>query len=57
MASVFKPKGRPKYVILYVDENGRRRKKTGCTDKAESERIANDLENQKVLRRAGLIGP
>ncbi len=34
MASVFKPKGSTKYMILYFDENGRRRKKAGTTDKA-----------------------
>ena len=42
MASVFKPKGSSKYVIFYFDENGSRRKKTGATDKAVTERIAND---------------
>ena len=36
MATVFKPAGRAKYVILYIDENGRRRKTTGATDKAVS---------------------
>src|SRR5208337_1651604 len=39
VASVFKPQGSRKYRIQYFDENGRRRKATGCTDKAESERI------------------
>ena len=29
MASVFKPRGKSKYVIFYTDETGRRRKKTG----------------------------
>jgi hypothetical protein len=55
MASVFKPAGSRKYVIMWRDENGKRHKQTGCTDKAESERIGNDTENQKALRRAGLI--
>jgi hypothetical protein len=55
MASVFKPSGSRKYVIMWRDENGKRHKKTGCTDKAESLRIGNDLENQKALRRAGLV--
>ena len=57
MASVFRPKGAKKYVIFYVDENGRRRKKTGATDKAVTQRIARDLENRAVLRREGLIDP
>src|SRR5262245_36827428 len=55
MASIFKPKGKTKYVILYHDENGRRRKKIGATDKAVTLRIARDLENRVALRREGLI--
>src|SRR5690242_12990253 len=55
MASVFKPAGSRKYVIMWRDENGKRHKRTGCTDKAESLRIGNELENQKALRRAGLV--
>jgi integrase len=57
MASVFKPKGSKKYVILYHDENGDRRKKTGATDKAVTERLARDIENRVLLRREGLIDP
>jgi integrase len=55
MASVFKPSGSKKYVIMWRDENGKRHKRIGCTDKAESERIGNHLENQKALRRDGLF--
>ena len=55
MASIFKPKGKAKYVIMYVDATGRRRKKVGATDKAVTQRIANDLENRVALRREGLI--
>jgi integrase len=57
MASVFKPKGKSKYVIFYTDENGRRRKKIGATDKAVSERIARDTENRVALRREGVVDP
>jgi hypothetical protein len=57
MASVFKPKGSKKYVILYHDENGERKKKTGATDKAVTERIARDLENRVLLRREGVVDP
>lgn len=57
MASVFRPAGKSKYRIEYTDENGRRRKATGATDKAVSERIANKLEADVALRRAGLIDP
>ena len=55
MASVFKPAGASKYVISYTDENGRRRKKAGATDKAVSERIGRDIENRIALRREGVI--
>jgi hypothetical protein len=32
MVRVFKPKGSSKYIILYFDENGNRRKKVGTTE-------------------------
>jgi integrase len=57
MASIFKPKGKSKYVILYFDEQGRRRKHVGATDKAVTERFARKLENDVLLRREGLIDP
>jgi integrase len=57
VASVFKPAGKSKYSIEYTDENGRRRKATGTTDKAVSERITNDLENKVALRKAGIVDP
>src|SRR5262249_55301102 len=57
MASVFKPAGSKKYVILYTDESGRRRKKSGTADKAVTQRIARELENRAALRREGLIDP
>ncbi len=55
MASIVKPKGKSKYVSFYFDENGRRRKKTGATDKAVTQRIARGLENRVALRREGII--
>jgi integrase len=57
MATVFKPKGRTRYVIQYFDENGVRRKKTGAADKAVTQRIARDIENRVALRREGVIDP
>ena len=55
MASVFKPKGAKKYVIQYTDDQGRRRKQVGATDKGVTQRIARDLENKVALRREGLV--
>ncbi len=57
MASIFKPAGKSKYVILYHDKNGKRRKKTGATDKQVTERIARDLENRIILLKEGTIDP
>ena len=57
MASIFKPRGKSKYVILYHDKNGHRRKKTGATDKQVTERIARDLENRIILLKEGTIDP
>jgi integrase len=57
VASVFKSPGAKKWTILYFDENGVRRKKTGAPDKAVTERIAADIENRVALRRDGLIDP
>jgi len=55
MASIFKPNGKTKYVILYHDETGRRRKKTGAADKQTTERIARNLENRVALLKEGVI--
>jgi integrase len=55
MASIFKSKGAKRYTILYFDENGDRRKRTGYTDKAETQRLANKLEDEARQRRDGLI--
>jgi integrase len=57
MASIFKPANKSKYVIIYTDDNGRRRKKVGTADKIVTERIARDLENRVALRREGLVDP
>ena len=57
MASIFKPRGKDKFVIVYTDESGQRRKQVGTTDKAVTERIAADLEGKVALRIAGLIDP
>lgn len=57
MASIFKPAGKSKYVIFYHDEDGKRHKKTGATDKQVTERIARDIENRMALLREGIIDP
>ncbi len=57
MASIFKPAGKSKYVIFYHDEDGKRHKKTGATDKQVTERIARDIENRTALLREGIIDP
>src|SRR5690348_4121616 len=62
MASVFKRtrdrrrKGSTWY-IAYVDENGVRRTKRGCPDRAATEAMARKLESEAELRRRGVIDP
>ncbi len=57
MASVFKQKDTGKYVIVYRDETGRRRKKIGTKDRAVTERIARHLENKVAMRKDGVLDP
>src|SRR5690242_13719800 len=57
MASIYKKPGAAKYTISYFDENGDRRTKIGTRDKAVTQRLANELENQVALRKAGLVDP
>jgi hypothetical protein len=57
MASVFKPKGSDKYVIVYRDSNRKRRWKVGTRDKAVTQRIANALVEKVALRKDGLVDP
>jgi integrase len=56
VASVFKPKGSDRYVIVWHDGT-KRRKKIGTKDKSVTQRIANDLENKVALRAAGIVDP
>jgi integrase len=57
VASIYRPNGRRNWIIEWVDENGRRRRKSGTSDRAVAQRIARDLENRKALRREGLVDP
>jgi hypothetical protein len=44
-------------VIVFRDETGRRRKKTGTRDKGVAERIARHFENRVALRKEGIVDP
>jgi integrase len=55
MASVFKIDGAKRYTIVWTDENGRRRKKAGYTDRRESERLGEKLEEEARKVKAGLV--
>jgi len=57
MASVFKRKGKGKWLISYKDGDGKPRVKTGCMDKDATQRIANKLEADAALRMEGVIDP
>ncbi len=62
MATVFKRKAdrkRPgsKWIIAYVDENGKRVAETAYTDKAASEALARHRETEAAQRKRGVIDP
>ncbi len=54
MASVFKPEGSKRYVIMYRGERDKRRKKIAYTDKQKSQQLANQLEDRAKQVRDGL---
>ena len=60
MASVFKRldqngKKATRWTIQYTDASGNKRQQSGFTDKQESLRLANRLEEEAKLRRLGMI--
>ena len=55
MASIYKRKGRRKWLIEYSDENKKRRTVTGSADKEVTKQIAAKLESDAKLRRMGVI--
>lgn len=63
MANVYKrssdrKRGRSgKWTIAYIGEDGKRRVRAGYTDKAESLRLAQQLETEAGQVRAGLVDP
>ncbi len=58
MASVFKRPGRTNWMIGYRDETGRKREVSSKTgDKRLAQRIANQIEEDVVAKRKGLIDP
>ena len=54
---MFKSDGDVKYTILYTDENGKRPKKTGYSDKKRLGRLATELEDRAREIRDGLSDP
>jgi hypothetical protein len=46
-----------RYTMYWVGEDGRKKSRAGVTDKAESQRIANRLEEEARLVREGLLDP
>ena len=57
MASVFKRKGAKRYTIKYVDHTGKRREKSGYSDKQKTQRLAAKLDDESKLCRDGLMDP
>ena len=46
-----------KWTVCWIGADGKRKSKVGLTDKAESQRLANHLEEQARLVREGLVDP
>jgi hypothetical protein len=58
MASIFKRKGKGRFVIQYTDHLGVRKEKASkTTDKRTAQALANKLESDAMLRRVGVIDP
>jgi integrase len=58
MASIFKRKGDPNWIIAYTSDDGRRVERSSRTvDHRVAERIGNELEARVAERRAGLVDP
>jgi len=56
MASIFKRKGVGAWLIVFFDEQGRRREKSSrTTDRRAAERIAAKIEADVALRRSGVV--
>ncbi len=55
MATVYRPSGRKNYIIEWVDENGKRHRKSGTSDRKVAQQIARNIETRKTLRREGMI--
>jgi integrase len=55
MATVYKAAGSRRYMVEYRDSEGRRRRKAAFTDKSESQRLANELEDRARKVRNGLV--
>jgi integrase len=57
VATVYKPKGRKNYIVEWVDENGKRRRKNGSADKGVAKRLAAEVEKREFEARNGLRDP
>lgn len=58
MASIFRMKNRPNWMVAFLDGTGRRLiRSSGSTDKRVAERFARDLEKRSLLVREGLADP
>lgn len=51
----YKPPGATKYYYTYVDENGKRWKKVGTSDKRTTDMLENDAKRRVALLREGIV--
>ena len=55
MATMYRPTGRKKYTIEWLDEHGKRHRKVASADKRASEQIMRSIETREDQKRQGLI--
>lgn len=58
MATVYRQKGRPNWMIAWYDSSGRRRvRSSGTSDRRSADRLAAKLEADSMLEREGIVDP
>ena len=55
MASLFRRKGKPGWIVQYTGPDGRRKTRYGGRDKTVAQALARELEHEALLRRKGII--
>jgi integrase len=57
VATMYRTGDRKSWIIEWTDENGKRHRRSGTTDKSVAKQIKADIEGREALRKQGLIDP